>query len=54
MILYRKQKTALKEKSHPISVVLERGLNVSMRANIQPASDRVTDIGWLFSLGASV
>lgn len=31
----------------------ERGLNVSRQANIQPASDRVTNIGYGLSLGAS-
>ena len=47
-------KSAPKERSHPISVALERGLNASSEANIQPASDRVTEIGWLLSLGASI
>ena len=51
---YSIQKSALKEKRYPISVALERGLNVSMKASIQPASDRVTDIGELLSLRASV
>ena len=35
-------------------MALERGLNVSAEANIQPASDRVTNIGYLLSLGASL
>ena len=34
-------------------MALERGLNASAEANIQPASDRVTNIGYLLSLGAS-
>ena len=33
-------------------MALERGLNASPEANIQPASDRVTNIGYLLSLGA--
>ena len=33
-------------------MALERGLNASAEANIQPASDRVTNIGYLLSLGA--
>ena len=48
------QKTATKESVYPISVALERGLNASVQANIQPASDRVTDIGYTLSLVASV
>ena len=47
------QNTAPKESRYPIFVALERGLNVSAEANIQPASDRVTNIGYLLSLGAS-
>ena len=31
-----KPKTVPEERSRPISVVLERGLNVSRQANIQP------------------
>ena len=31
------QKTASKEKTYLISVALERGLDVSMKASIQPA-----------------
>ena len=34
-------------------MALERGLNASAEANIQPASDRVTNIGYLLSLGVS-
>ena len=34
-------------------MALERGLNASRHANIQPASDRVTNIAYLLSLGAS-
>ena len=45
-------KTALQEKRHPIFVALERGLNASAKANIQPASDRVTNIGYYFFWGA--
>ena len=30
------QKTAPEERRHPIFVALERGLNVSLLANIQP------------------
>ena len=48
------QNTAPKESRYPIFVALERGLNVSAEANIQPASDRVTNIGYLLSLGASL
>ena len=47
------QNTAPKESRYPIFVALERGLNASAEANIQPASDRVTNIGYLLSLGAS-
>ena len=54
-ILYLLQlpKTASQERRYPIFVALERGLNASAEANIQPASDRVTNIGYLLSLGAS-
>ena len=46
-------KSAPKERSHPISVASEQGLDTSIQANIQTAATKVTDIGWLLSLGAS-
>ena len=41
------------EKIYPISVASEQGLDTSIQANIQTAATKVTDIGWLLSLGAS-
>ena len=37
MNFLQQPKTAPKERRYPIFVALERGLNVSMKANIQPA-----------------
>ena len=42
--LLQQPQSAPKERGYLISVALERGLNASGQANIQPASDRVTDI----------
>ena len=36
-ISLQQPKTAHQERRYPIFVALERGLNVSLRANIQPA-----------------
>ena len=45
LIQLNRATVSLRIEHNPISVALERGLNASGQANIQPASDRVTDIG---------